>query len=64
MRFRIFISSVQDEFREERRELKQWILQNPLLSRYVESVFLFEDSPARGDGSQEVFLEEVARSQI
>ena len=64
MRFRIFISSVQDEFREERRELKQWILQNPLLSRYVESVFLFEDSPARGDGSREVFLEEVARSQI
>ena len=43
MKFKIFISSVQDEFAEERRKLKDWLCGDPFVSRFVESVFLFED---------------------
>ena len=48
MTFRIFISSVQDEFAEERRRLKEWLTTDLFVSRFVESVFLFEDVPSRG----------------
>ena len=50
MTFRIFISSVQDEFAEERRRLKEWLTTDLFVSRFVESVFLFEDVPSRGTG--------------
>ena len=62
--FRIFISSVQDEFAEERRRLKQWLTTDLFVSRFVESVFLFEDVPSRGKPPQEVFLDEVKSSDI
>jgi hypothetical protein len=42
---RIFISSVQKEFSEERRALRDFIQGEALLRRYF-SVFLFEDLPA------------------
>ena len=64
MTFRIFISSVQDEFAEERRRLKQWLTNDLFVSRFVESVFLFEDVPSRGIPPQEVFLDEVKSSDI
>ena len=64
MTFRIFISSVQDEFAEERRRLKQWLTNDLFVSRFVESVFLFEDVPSRGKPPQEVFLDEVKSSDI
>ena len=64
MTFRIFISSVQDEFAEERRRLKQWLTTDLFVSRFVESVFLFEDVPSRGKPPQEVFLDEVKSSDI
>ena len=41
MKFRIFISSVQDEFAAERRKLKDWLGSDPFISRFVESVFLW-----------------------
>ena len=64
MTFRIFISSVQDEFAEERRRLKEWLTTDLFVSRFVESVFLFEDVPSRGKPPQEVFLDEVKLSDI
>ena len=64
MTFRIFISSVQDEFAEERRRLKQWLTTDLFVSRFVESVFLFEYVPSRGKPPQEVFLDEVKTSDI
>lgn len=46
MKQRIFISSVQKEFAEERQALKTYIQGDALLSRFFD-VFLFEDIPAR-----------------
>lgn len=62
--FRFFISSVQDEFAEERRRLKEWLTTDLFVSRFVESVFLFEDEPSRGKPPREVFLEEAKASDI
>ena len=62
--FRFFISSVQDEFAEERRRLKEWLTTDLFVSRFVESVFLFEDEPSRGKPPREVFLEEARASDI
>ena len=64
MKFRIFISSVQDEFASERRKLKDWLGSDPFISRFVESVFLFEDVPAKGRSPVDVYLDEVKGSDI
>ena len=64
MKFRIFISSVQDEFASERRKLKDWLGSDPFISRFVESVFLFEDVPAKGCSPVDVYLDEVKGSDI
>ena len=63
-RFRIFISSVQDEFAEERRHLKEWLTTDLFISRFVESVFLFEDVPSHGKPPKVVYLDEVKASDI
>ena len=63
-KFKIFISSVQDEFAEERRRLKTWLDADLFLSRFVESVFLFEDVPSRGKPPSDVYLDEVKRADI
>jgi hypothetical protein len=42
---RIFISSVQKEFAEERATLRDYLRGDPLLRRFVEP-FLFEETPA------------------
>src|SRR5687768_16179725 len=59
----IFISSVQQEFKHERRALKGYIEGDPLLRRFFE-VFLFEDLPASGRRADHVYLAEVERSAI
>ena len=64
MKFKIFISSVQDEFAEERRKLKDWLCGDPFVSRFVESVFLFEDMPSRDKSPVDVYLDEVRASDI
>lgn len=46
-RFSVFISSVQKELAAERRVVKDFITKDPLLSRFIPDVFLFEDIPAR-----------------
>ena len=64
MKYRIFISSVQDEFAEERRGLKEYLLADALLREYVEDVFLFEDIPAARRQPGDVYLSAVADSDI
>lgn len=64
MKFKLFISSVQNEFTAERRGIKEWLLHDPFVSRFVESVFLFEDVPSRGRSPDEIYLDEVRSSHI
>lgn len=63
MKYKIFVSGVQKELKEERHTIKEYILNNALLKEYFE-VFLFEDYPARGRPSESVYLEEVRRCDI
>lgn len=59
----IFISSVQQEFKDERRALAEYIRQDLLLSRYFEP-FIFEELPATNISAQEAYLNQVAASAI
>lgn len=63
-RLRIFISSVQKEFAQQRRDLKAFLLGDAVLRRFVAEVFLFEELPASDRRTDEVYLDEVARSDI
>lgn len=62
-RIRIFISSVQSEFSEERAILGQYIRTDALLGKFFET-FLFEDVPANEASPQQVYLGEVEISDI
>jgi len=63
-KLRIFVSSVQKELAEERRMVKDFILNDPLLSRFAERVFLFEDLPAVDRAPDDVYLSEVESCDI
>jgi len=60
---KIFISSVQKEMAEERREVKAFIETDPLLRRFF-TVFLFEDLPASDRRADAVYLAEVDRCAV
>ena len=45
--YKVFISSVQEELKVERRSLRENILHDLVLALYVKDVFLFEDVPAK-----------------
>jgi predicted HTH transcriptional regulator len=60
---KIFISSVQKEFKEERVALRDFVTRDPLCRRYFE-VFLFEDMPARDRHPDSVYLEEVRSCDV
>ena len=62
-RIRIFISSVQSEFAQERAMLSQYIRTDALLGKFFET-FLFEDVPANEASPQQVYLGEVEMSDI
>lgn len=55
---RIFISSVQKEFTEERAALRDYLRGDALMWRFFEP-FLFEDVPAADRRAYEVYLDEV-----
>jgi predicted HTH transcriptional regulator len=59
----IFVSSVQKELAAERRALKEYVHNDPLLGRFFE-VFLFEDTPASDRRADQVYLAEVDRCAI
>lgn len=46
MRYKIFISSVQKEFQDIRRDLKAFLIGDAVLRRFISDVFLFEELPA------------------
>ena len=62
-RKKIFISSVQSEFSDERRQLVEYIRQDVMLGRYFDP-FIFEELPAQDNSAQEAYLDEVADSDI
>ena len=62
-KLRIFISSVQQEFAEERTALRDYLRGDPLFRRFCE-VFLFEDVPAQDRRPDELYLDEVERCDI
>ncbi len=61
---RIFVSSVQKELSEERRAVKDFILGDPLLRRFIGDVFLFEDIPACDRQPDNIYLTEVEQRDI
>lgn len=63
-RLRIFISSVQKEFAQQRLDLKAFLLGDAVLRRFVSEVFLFEELPAMDRRADQVYLEEVDRCDI
>ena len=52
---RIFISSVQREFADERAALRDYVRGDPLMRRFFD-VFLFEDVPAIDRRPDELYL--------
>lgn len=63
MKYKIFVSSVQKEFKDERKALKNYIHGDALFSRFFE-VFLFEDLPASDRHPNQAYLDGVKKSDI
>jgi len=63
MKHKIFISSVQKEFKNERRALINYIHSDAVLSRFFE-VFLFEDLPASDRHPNQAYVDSVKKSDI
>ena len=60
---RIFVSSVQGEFADERKALRDYIRADVLIRRFFE-VFLFEEVPASDRRPDELYLDEVERCDV
>jgi predicted HTH transcriptional regulator len=60
---RIFISSVQKEFEEERKNLYHFLLGDPLLGVFFEP-FLFENLPAFDQKADDSYIKEVSKCDI
>jgi predicted HTH transcriptional regulator len=60
---RVFLSSVQREFAEERKAIRDFIQTDPLLRRFF-AVVLFEDLPAADRRADDVYLSEVDRCTV
>ena len=60
---RLFISSVQKEFAQERIALRDYLRGDPMLRRFFEP-FLIEDVPAADRRADEVYLDEVGRCDV
>jgi len=61
---KIFISSVQEEFHDIRRDLEAFLLGDAVLRRFISEVFLFEKLPAKDRRADQVYLEAVERCDI
>lgn len=58
MKYKIFVSGVQKEFKNERLALRDYIHGDPLLGQFFE-MFLFELQPANDRRADDLYLEEV-----
>lgn len=63
-RYSVFISSVQKELAEERRGIKDFLTNDPLLRRFILKVFVFEDIPAGDRKPDDIYLGEVRQCDI
>ena len=63
MKYRIFVSGVQKELKDERFAVKELVADHVLLKEYYR-IFLFEDSPAKGRSARKVYLDEVRKCDI
>ena len=63
MRYKIFLSSNQKEFEQERLFIKQEIENDYLLNRFFE-IFAFENTSASEKSPQELYSQEVTDSDI
>jgi predicted HTH transcriptional regulator len=63
-RLKIFISSVQKEFEDVRRDLKAFLLGDAALRLFIQDVFLFEKLPAADQRADETYLNAVEQSDI
>ncbi len=63
-RYNLFISSVQKELAVERRAVKDFVTYDPLMSRFISNVFLFEDIPAGDRKPDDIYLDEVEKCDI
>jgi ATP-dependent DNA helicase RecG len=64
VKLKVFISSVQKEFQQIRKDLKAFLLGDAVLHRFISEVFLFEELPAKDRRADEVYLEQVKRCDI
>ena len=64
MKYKIFVSSVQGEFKQIRLDLKAFLTGDAVLHRFISEVFLFEELPARDQRADRVYLEEVEHCEI
>lgn len=62
-KIKIFISSVQSEFARERRMLTDYLQHDALFIKFCE-VFIFEDIPAQDRIVNDLYLDEVQKSDI
>ena len=63
MKYRIFVSGVQKELKQERVAVKEIVSEDILLKEYF-GVFLFEDYPAKSESAKEVYIDGVRKSDI
>jgi biotin operon repressor len=63
MRYKIFISSVQQEFADERRMLSDYLRNDALFRKFFDT-FIFEDIPAQDQRPDNLYLREVEQSDI
>ncbi len=62
-KYKIFVSGVQKELKEERRAVKKLVQANSLLKKYFD-VFLFEDHLAESKPASKVYIDKVKKSDI
>jgi ATP-dependent DNA helicase RecG len=62
-KYKVFISSVQDEFRDERISLEQYLRNDVLLKLYFEP-FLFERISATSHSPETVYLENIGEADV
>lgn len=62
-RIKLFISSVQSEFAEERQMLVDYIRGDALLGKFFEP-FIFEELPAKDISPQQIYLDEVGQCDV
>ena len=63
MRYKIFISSVQREFAEERQILANYLQKDALFARFFD-VFTFENLPAKDCQPGKAYIEDVKKCDI